>query len=23
GKEVSFYMPDKVYKFILQNNLYK
>ncbi|RUT52519.1 nicotinate (nicotinamide) nucleotide adenylyltransferase [Clostridium botulinum] len=23
GKEVSFYMPNKVYKFILQNNLYK
>lgn len=23
GKEVSFYMPDKVYKFILQNNLFK
>jgi len=23
GKEVSFYIPDEVYKFILKNNLYK
>ncbi|MDU4598003.1 MAG: nicotinic acid mononucleotide adenylyltransferase, partial [Clostridium sporogenes] len=22
-KEVSFYIPDEVYKFILKNNLYK